>query len=76
MGTPPAPTYDTIFYGVIELSLPEIFGYNLLLYIQFIDDVLDPWKRYNEEYNSAELQAFQDTIQNGMDYNGTSKAIF
>ena len=53
MGTPPAPTYAAVFYGVFELFLLEIFGNNLLLYRRFIDDVLDLWKRYDEEKNVA-----------------------
>ena len=63
IGTPPAPTYATVFYGVFEFFLLEIFGNNLLLYRQFIDDVLVLWKKYNEEHDVEEIRAFQDTKQ-------------
>ena len=63
MGTPPAPTYTTVFYGVFEFFFLERFGNNFLLYKKFIEDVLALWKRYDEERNAAELRAFQETTQ-------------
>ena len=63
MGTPPGPTISTVFNGVFELFLIEIFGNILLLYRQFIDYVLDLWKICDEERNASELQTFQETMQ-------------
>ena len=48
MVTPPAPTHAAVFYGVSKLFLLERFVNNLLLYRQFIYDILDLWKRYDE----------------------------
>ena len=62
-GTPTTPTYDTVFYSVFELLLLEIFGNNFLLYRRFIDNILDLWKRYDEECDAAQLRYFQETMQ-------------
>ena len=62
-GTPPAPKYATVFYGVFELFLLRRFGNNLLLYRRFIDNVLVLWKKYDEKLDTAELWAFQETMQ-------------
>ena len=59
MGTPPEPTYSTVYYGVFEFFPLEIFGNNSLLYIIFIYNVLDLWRRYDEERDSEELWEFQ-----------------
>ena len=63
IGTPPAPTYATVFYDVFEFFLPKIFGNNLLLYRLFIDDELVLWKRYNEECDASDLRALKKKIQ-------------
>ena len=62
MGKSPAPTYATVFYGVFELLLLERFGNNLLLYRQFIYNVMVLWKKNDEERDTAELWAFQETM--------------
>ena len=62
MGTPPAPKYATVFYGVFELFIIERFGNNLLLYRRLIDVVLDLCKKYGDERNAAELRSFQETM--------------
>ena len=59
MVPPPATTHATVFYCVFELFLKKIFGNNLLLYIRFIYDILDLWRRYDEERDSEELWEFQ-----------------
>ena len=43
IGTPPAPTYNKFFYGVFELLPIEIFGDNLLLHRQLLEDVMAIW---------------------------------
>ena len=62
MGTPPVPTYATFFCGIFEFFLIEIFGNNLLLYIRFIYDILDLWRRYDEERDEVEMWAFYETM--------------
>ena len=59
IGTPPAPTYNKFFYGVFELFPIEIFGNNLLLHRQLLEDVMAIWKRYDKEHNAVELWDFQ-----------------
>ena len=63
MGTPPAPTYATVFCGAFGLFLIKIFRNNLLLYRRFMDDVLSLWKIFDEERNTAELRDFQESMQ-------------
>ena len=63
MVTPPAPIYDTVFYGVFEVFLLEKIVNNLILYIWFVDNFLDLWKIYEKEGNAAELWVFQETMQ-------------
>jgi hypothetical protein len=45
MGTPPAPPYATIYYGILEerLVVQPRFQPNLLFYRRFIDDVIGIW---------------------------------
>ena len=46
MGTPPAPPYATIFYGIWEevlLSSPR-FADNIVMYTRYIDDVFGIWR--------------------------------
>ena len=63
MGTPPAPTYATIFYNFFKLLFLEIFGNILILYRQFIVNLLVLWKKHDEELDAEELRPFQETMQ-------------
>ena len=76
MVTPPVQTYATVFYGVFGLLLIERFGKNLFLYRRLIDDVLALRKRYDEKRDSAELRAFQETIQDWYGPEWTSQGPF
>ena len=58
MVTPSEPTNATFFYGVFELFFIEIFGNNLLLYIILYKNVIDIWRRYDEERGAEELWTF------------------
>lgn len=43
MGTPPAPPYATIYYGIHENSFLDKYKDSLLFYRRFIDDVVGIW---------------------------------
>ena len=43
MGTPPAPPYATIFFGIHEEALLTTYSDNLFFYRRFIDDVFGIW---------------------------------
>lgn len=43
MGTPPAPTYATIYFAIHEEELLEEFKDNLIPYKRFIDDIFGIW---------------------------------
>ena len=43
MGVPPAPPWDTIFFGIHEETVIARFGDKLQMYRRFIDDVLGIW---------------------------------
>ena len=43
MGAPPAPPWDTIFFGIHEETVLAGFGPRLQLYRRFIGDVLGIW---------------------------------
>ena len=43
MGTPPVPPWATIFYSLHQYILLDRFGYHLLIYHRFIDNVLGIW---------------------------------
>jgi hypothetical protein len=43
MGTPPSPSYDTIYYGIHEDTLLTEFEENLWEYSRSIDDVASGW---------------------------------
>ena len=45
MGTPPAPPYATIYFGLHEQKFLKRHRSNLLFYKRFIDDVFGIWKR-------------------------------
>ena len=43
MGAPPAPPWDTIFFGAHEEAVLSQFGHRLQLHCRFIDNVLGIW---------------------------------
>ena len=55
MGTPPAPMYATLYFGIHETPLIEKYKDNLLFYKRYIDDVFGIW---NEPGDDAIWKAF------------------
>ena len=43
MGTPPAPPYATIYYGLHEAKFLPQYRNHVVFYKRFIDDVLGIW---------------------------------
>ena len=66
MGTPPAPPWATIYYGIHELKFLEKYAANLKLYKRFIDDILGIWLPHHDPLIDAQLWAeFQADVQDG-----------
>lgn len=61
MGTPPAPPYATIFYGILEEKLlaNRRFQANIVLYLRFIDDVIGIWHVADPLTNPHTWEAFK-----------------
>ena len=61
MGTPPAPSYATLYFGIHELKTLKKFSNNLLYYKRYIDDVFGIWipSQYN---NNNQWYQFQKQL--------------
>lgn len=61
MGTPPAPNYATIFYGILEedLLLEPQFLDNIVFYCRYIDDVFAIWRITDPATNDQQWRAFK-----------------
>ena len=63
MGTPPAPPYATIYYGIHEEKFLPHQAQRVILYRRFIDDVIGIWcPNKNLEQDALEWNAFKDKI--------------
>ena len=60
MGTPPAPPYATIYYGIHENMFVPWYRECLLFYKQFIDDIIGIWIPHpDSNQNTLEWSDFQ-----------------
>ena len=65
MGTPPAPSFATLYYGIFEMTLLHEFGPNLLYLRRFIDDQFGIWIHDNDpQADYQRWQSFKDRQQN------------
>ena len=63
MGTPPAPPYATIFYGIHEEKFLKKYSHRVIYYRRFIDDVIGIWSpNPNTQTDDIEWNSFQDTM--------------
>ena len=68
MGTPPAPPYDTIYYGLHESKFLPQYQNHVVFYKRFIDDVLGIWLPHpNQKLNSQLWEEFTTAMH---DYPG------
>ena len=66
MGTPPAPPWATIYFGIHEQSFLGTYTDVLKLYRRFIDDILGIWLTHPDPATDAQLwKEFQAEINNG-----------
>ena len=63
MGTPPAPPYATIYYGIHEEKFLKKYSHRVIYYRRFIDDVIGIWSpNPNTQTDDIEWNSFQDTM--------------
>ena len=63
MGTPPAPPYATIYYGLHENHFLPKHKKHVILYKRFIDDVLGIWLPHpNPQTNACLWEKFKDSM--------------
>lgn len=63
MGTPPAPTYATLYYAVHEDTFLDRFKPQLAFYARYIDDVFGIWIPCDDpEEDSLLWSSFQDAM--------------
>ena len=65
MGTPPAPPYATIYYGLHESKFLPQYQNHVIFYKRFIDDVLGIWLPHrNPKINSQLWDEFTASMNN------------
>ena len=65
MGTPPAPPYATIYYGLHESKFLPQYQNHVVFYKHFIDDVLEVWLPHpNQKINSQLWEEFTASMNN------------
>ena len=63
MGTPPAPPYATIYYGIHEEKFLPHHAQRVIFYRRFIDDVISIWcLNKNQERDALEWNEFRDKM--------------
>ena len=65
MGTPPAPPYATIYYGLHEKPFLPKHKKHVIFYKRFIDDVFGIWLPHpNPQTNARLWEEFKDSMNN------------
>eukprot|EP00957_Ditylum_brightwellii_P003489 264146-Ditylum_brightwellii.AAC.1 len=64
MGAPPAPQYATVSFGIFEFLILHRFRNNLLLFKQYLDDIIMLWQHHNSLIDGREFQAFKVLLNN------------
>ena len=63
MGTPPAPPYATIYYGIHEEKFLPHHAQRVVFYRRFIDDVIGIWcPHHNHEQDTLEWDHFKNKM--------------
>ena len=63
MGTPPAPPYATIYYGIHEKNFLPKHNKHVIFYKRFIDDVFGIWLPHpNPQTNACLWEEFKDSM--------------
>jgi hypothetical protein len=63
MGTPPAPPYATLYFGIHEIDILALFNNMLPSYSRYIDDVLAAWIHHpNPSIDRQNFLAFQASM--------------
>ena len=64
MGTPPAPPYATIYYGLHETNFLPKHNKHVIFYKQFIDDVFGIWSPHPNPQTDARLwEEFKNSMK-------------
>jgi hypothetical protein len=64
MGTPPAPMYATLYFGIYEQqTILRQYSRFFLLYKRYIDDLLGIWYCPNANLDGRMWKSFQDNSQ-------------
>jgi hypothetical protein len=60
MGTPPAPDYATLYFGIHELDIVPLFANSLVAYFRYINDCIGIWLHHPDPILDLQLwTAFQ-----------------
>ena len=63
MGTPPAPPYATIYYGIHEEKFLPHHSQRVIYYRRFIDDVIGIWcPNRNPQLDAVEWNEFKQKM--------------
>jgi hypothetical protein len=63
MGTPPAPNYATLYFGIHEMDIAPLFREMLAAYFRYIDDCLALWIHHPDPLVDAQnLAAFKEAM--------------